>query len=295
MSVPNRMLSHPTHIDSTETNLSTYTVPLLDLSHGQQVEPFSITPLPSDKYFSLSSYHLYTTNYSPVNHYLKNSGALSLLLLVGFMTACLILRKGRYFFSEGLQMLFTFYEKKDTYNQITIKELWIHIFLCTLPIFMISIISYLFLQEQYPDTSITHHKWGIIALFMLLCAAFFIGRYLVHLIIGYTFDIQDTIRRYHKTEISVFEIFGILIFIPTLLYIYSPYHMVSTIALFVIVGIFILSQIVLFVKSINVFFNKKAIFSIGIVYLCSVEIVPYILLLNGFYLLYEKYYLFFST
>jgi Domain of unknown function (DUF4271) len=217
---------------------------------------------------------------------LKHQDSIFLSLLFCFFLISKIIQRGYRFFFEGLRVLFTFREKRDVFNEITIKEFWGNLFLILLPAFLMALLGYQYLQNADDVLRPSTHAWMTIGGVTLAISAFLLVKYLFYLLIGYTFEEMDFIRKYLRAYLVLIELFGILVFIPILVFLYAGVN--QEIALIVVLALFLITRIILFSRIIVFFFNKKVNFLFGIAYLCSVEIIPYLFLVLGFVFLYKE-------
>jgi hypothetical protein len=222
----------------------------------------------------------------PILPMLRQQDGIFLALLVCFLLISKILQRGYRFLFEGVRFMATFRERRDTFNEITIKEFWGNLFLTLQPAFLIALVAYQFFQQRYGMVEAPWHGLVTITSFTLLIAIFLIFKYFYYLLIGYTFDIKDFVLRFLRVNLVLLELLGILIFVPTLAYLYGTSY--QQIFLIAIVALFSITQIILFSRLIVFFFNKRVNFLFGIAYLCAVEIAPYVFLAFGFSFLYKE-------
>lgn len=233
---------------------------------------------------SLGSFKGYSGNQIP--SMLKHHDSIFLSLLLCFVLICKIIQRGYRFFFEGFRLLTTFREKKDLFNEITIKEFWGNLFLILLPSFLVSLLAYQYLQNSDDVLRQSSHIWLTLTGFILIIAGFLSLKYLFYLLIGYTFDIRDFVHQYLRAYLILLELLGILIFVPTLVYLYAGAY--QQVVLIIVAILFLIIRLILFSRLIAFFFNKKVNFLFGIIYLCSVEIIPYIFIIMGFAYLYKE-------
>lgn len=222
----------------------------------------------------------------PIPHILKHQDSVFLSLLLCFFLISKIIQRGHSFFFEGVRVLFTFREKRDVFNEITLKEFWGNLFLLLLPAFLMALLGYQYLQSTDDVLRPPGHTWMTIGGFTLLIAVFLFAKYMFYLLLGYTFDEKDFIQKYLRAYLILVELFGILVFIPVLVFLYASAGL--EIALITVFALFLITRIILFSRIIVFFFNKKVNFLFGIAYLCSVEIVPYLFLVLGFVFIYKE-------
>jgi hypothetical protein len=88
-------------------------------------------------------------------------------------------------------------------------------------------------------------------------------------------DMKRWINRYYR----LVELMGILLFLPTLFYVFMP-ELRNDIAMFFLF-IFIMSRIAILFGLLNIFVKNKIGGFYFFVYLCGTEIAPYILFYKG--------------
>lgn len=217
---------------------------------------------------------------------LKHQDGIFLILLLSFFLIGKMIQRGHSYFVKGLRLLATFREKRDDFSEITIKEFWGNLFLIILPAFLVSLLSYQYLQNGDDTIHPPGHIWCTIIGFTLVISLFVLFKYLFYSLIGYTFDVKEEMTSYLRVYFALNELFGILIFIPTLIFLYFGTYP-QTILLIVII-LYLITRVILFLRLIFFFLSKKINFLFGIVYLCSVEISPYVFLILGFIFFYKE-------
>ncbi len=216
---------------------------------------------------------------------LKNQDGISLTLLLCFFLICKVIQRGYRFFFEGLRLL-TFQEKKDVFNEVTIKEFWGNLFLILLPAYLLSLLAYQYFQYNDDVWRPPSHLWMTIVGFTLIIVSLLLVKYLFYELISYTFDIKEFVQKYLRSYFVLLELFGILIFVPVLVYIYAGND--QKIIILTVLILFLATRLILFSRLLAFFFNKRVNFLFGFAYLCTVEIIPYIILFLGFQFLYKE-------
>ncbi|HIB46920.1 MAG TPA: DUF4271 domain-containing protein [Flavobacteriaceae bacterium] len=142
----------------------------------------------------------------------------------------------------------------------------------------VSLFIYLFLKtQQYAIES-------PILFFIQICSiysVFVLSKFMVEKLIGAIFNIEKTINRYLYQKLSYRNLLAIVIFLANLIFFYT-YEPTPTILLIVLLVIAVLNGITLFYSYKT---NTKLIFRelfYFILYLCALEISPYIILYKAF-------------
>ena len=206
-------------------------------------------------------------------------------LLLCFMLLVRIYRKGSSFFKENMQLLFSSRDNVNFFNESTVSEFWYNLLLNFQTIFLSAIVVFIYLFESDPGTFSGNQMSATIFSFVLLITLFVAGKCLFYKIIGFLFDIQSFVSIWIRTYTAVIEMLGILAFIPVLLLVYFDYYHSALFIIFFL--LFILSRLIIIYRLGCFFLAKGVNFLYLIAYLCSVEIIPYILLYNGLVYLYR--------
>lgn len=212
----------------------------------------------------------------PVEH--QFSSVLFFLLALLFVVSSIIYKKG------GGNLLDSFGQKNVLLNrkkvlfnqQLIVSNIWVKFFLIIQSIIICSVFFFVYsLQDSIVplsryDTYL--HTYVVIAGALI---SFVIIKYLLYSIVELLFA-----KTKDHLLVDVYSwvicLYGILGFLPVVAYIYFP-----TIRFFAIISliiIFILARIIVFITSFN-FFMKLHIGTLSFfVYLCALEITPYLLM-----------------
>lgn len=213
----------------------------------------------------------------------QQDGVFALLLLCFFFFAY-VFKNGLSFFKETSRAIFSTRKNSSSHRETTVTVFWYNIILLFQSVLLIAIISFDFLLEKYklpePSNYFTTIISIIIAIYLFIAAKMVFYR-----LSGYIFNIQDSIRLWTRNYLLLLEIFGIIAFIPTLLLIYSDYFQ-DGIFIFLTV-LFIAMRLIVIYRVIVNFLKEKVNFLFLIVYLCTIEILPYYFLYRGLIFLYK--------
>lgn len=206
------------------------------------------------------------------------------LLLICFLFFSRIYSGSFSFFRENIRILFSNRDDIRLFSETTITDFWFNFILVFQSVLLSSIILFDIFLESDQYTKPFHSFWTIV-LFMVVISLFLGGKYLFYWIIGYLFNVRHKIHIWLRAYLFVTEMMGIIAFIPVLLLVYSQnYH--SFLVIFFIV-LFVISRLILFYKVITFFLQENINLLFLIAYLCSVEIIPYILLSQILIFLYK--------
>ncbi|SHG09249.1 DUF4271 domain-containing protein [Dysgonomonas macrotermitis] len=215
---------------------------------------------------------------------LENEDGVLVLLLICFLFFTRIYKGGITFFRENTRLLFSYRENSNLFSETTITEFWFNFILLFQNVLLTSIIIFdIFLESD--NNPLPKDSFATILVFIVIIALFISIKSLFYRFIGYVFDMKEYTNMWQRTYIIVLEMTGMIAFVPTLMMIYSQkFHFVLIIFF---ISLFIISRLILFYRIITFFLRQPVNFLFLIVYLCSVEIIPYILLYQVLIFLYK--------
>jgi len=206
------------------------------------------------------------------------------LLLICFLFLTRIYKGGFLFFKENSRLVFSSRENSSLFSETTITEFWYNIALVFQTILLTSIIIFAVFTEAN-DLYVPPNGFLTIVLFILSISLLEGLKYLFYKFMGYVFNVQSSVDIWLRSYIIVIEMTGIIAFIPVLIMVYSNnYHDILTIFFIIL---FIASRLIIFYRIIIFFLRENVNFLYLIVYLCSVEFLPYVLLYKGLTYLYK--------
>lgn len=215
---------------------------------------------------------------------LENEDGVLILLLVCFLFFTRIYKGGILFFKENTRLLFSNRENPNMFTETTIREFWFNFILLFQNVLLIAIILFdLFLE--FDEYSPPKDAFVTILVFISVLSLFIYFKLLFYRFIGYIFVVKEYMKIWIRTYIIVLEMMGMIAFVPTLIMVYSQSFHYILLSFFII--LFILSRLILFYRIITFFLRQHVNFLFLIVYLCSVEIIPYIILYQVLIYLYK--------
>ncbi|MEN9918941.1 MAG: hypothetical protein RL662_1377 [Bacteroidota bacterium] len=206
------------------------------------------------------------------------------LLLVCFILFTRIYKGQFSFFKENLSLLFTSHKNLNNFSETTTTEFWFNFILIFQTILLTSIVLFdsLFESGTY---AIPTNSFYTISLFTLTLFVFLLIKYFIYRFSGYLFYTHGGMDVWLRNYAIVVEMMGIIAFIPTLMLVYSQYyHEYLLIFFYILFGV---SRLILFYRLITFFFKENVNFLFLIAYLCSLEIIPYIILYQVLIHLYQ--------
>lgn len=212
-----------------------------------------------------------------------DDGILALLLLC-FVLFTRIYKGGLAFFNENIRLLFSFRKNQNLFAETTTTEFWFNFILIFQAILLASIVMFDFILES-EDHLVPNHSFYTIILFIFTITIFLLLRYLFYRFLGFIFQIKEQIEIWLRNYILVIEMMGVIAFIPTLMLVYSQNFHQYLLIFFIV--LFIISRLILFYRLAVFFLQGHVNFLFLIPYLCSVEIIPYMILYQVLIYLYK--------
>ena len=201
-----------------------------------------------------------------------------------FVLSALVFRTSGDALFSNFNYIFTFGSRnKNSYSQqITTSDIWTNLF-CVFQALVIY--SILFFDLTLERTSLFSNWYDYIVLFsqiFVVISLFILGKYILYKLMGVMFSNSKT-NGLIDVYLWVICLTGILSFIPIVAYIYIPE--MKTYVLFFLLAVFIVGRITVFIKSFSFFVKSHIGILYFFVYLCGVEIMPYMLLYKAIVLI----------
>ncbi len=212
------------------------------------------------------------------------------LLVVCFFIFAYVYQGGFSLLRENITMLFSIEKSSRRQYETTSRDVWNNYLLVFSSFILIAICLYDAFATYCGSNTEAFSKPDYASLltivsFVLIFIVFFLLKHVLNVFIGYVFNVKLGEMGYRGTTVIALEILGVIYFIPTLLLIYSDYWH-SQIIGFMLIS-FLIVKLILFYRIIVHFIREKFNFLFLFAYLCSSEIIPYLFLALGLYLVYR--------
>lgn len=219
-------------------------------------------------------------------HSLDQNDGISISLLFCFMLLIHVYRKGFSFFKENIHLTLFSQTESRMSRESTASDFWYNFLLILQTTFLFSLVSFVYFLET--KTDVIHPKFPFLMVlsFTLLFLLLEVVKCLFYKFTGYIFDLQKVVSTWIRAYTFVVKITGIFSFIPALFLIYFDYYHDILFVFFIL--LFIFSRLIIIYRLSLFFLQKNVNFLYLIAYLCSIEIIPYILLYKGMVYLYEN-------
>lgn len=163
-------------------------------------------------------------------------------------------------------------------QQITTSGIWSEVFLILQTSLIISMVAFTYSWKyglaEYPLQSVALIFGSIFLAVLLLILLKYVIYRLIHYVFN-DFGMDEWSGRY----ITVVELSGLIIFIPSLFFVFVPEY--AEVSLFVLAALAIIIVLVVFWNLFQIFHKNKIGLLYYFLYLCAVEILPFLLLYKG--------------
>lgn len=177
-----------------------------------------------------------------------------------------------------IQKFQSFFSKKDSVNLIVnpttnIAQFQLFITLFTICVFALTAHEFTY-QAQYP------FRFVDFSLFCGLFLGFYALKHILFEMVGNTFFDHKITKSYKSMYFSLFNIVAILLFPILILFTYQPvsWHQPLIITALSVLGLF---YIVLIIKLFQIFYTKPLALFYIFLYLCTLEILPILILIRA--------------
>lgn len=222
----------------------------------------------------------------PLPFRLEQTDGIFILIVLCFMMFVYIYQGSFKTIKSNLLLTFALGKANVNTRSYTSRDIWYSYYLILQFTIFVSITAYSIFNENTADITRNENPSITITLFILFISTFLILKSLLYKLTGYIFNIKQEMKAFEISQLFIIELLGIIYFIPTLLVVYSGYlHTTICIAMAII---FIIIEFIFFCQLAIFFVRKKFNFLYTIAYLCTMEIIPYLLLIFGIIYLYNN-------
>jgi len=270
-----------THIVNTVSALSTDTDSVKTLTPTSSV--FKVSGIPIDTSHTDSLIHFDTISpiqvpfqgFQGIQHPSTpaNQGWLFFLLLGLFFLLIFFLIRYPTFIKDTVQSFLKSYERGRNMNeeQFNVAPL-------SMVLFSLGVVSlYAFSFFYKPPETFELQSYGY---FLVITAAFFVFKWLTIQLIGFVFFDKSTFKLAKFSYFRLFFLLTIILFPLLTLHVYLPNS--SNWSSIVTLFLFIIAFMVLIIKFFQIFSTKFVAFFYIFLYLCTLEILPLILLIKAY-------------
>jgi hypothetical protein len=163
-------------------------------------------------------------------------------------------------------------------EQVTATEAWGDFFMMLQTLLIVAILLFTSLWDR-GLSSLTWRAYTVTFLgSLLILATMMLLKFLMYRTIG-TFFLPNDMKHWTSRYARLLELLGVSLFLPALFYVFLPE--LRDLMLIIILFIFIISRLVIVIGLLNIFVKNKVGVFYFFVYLCGIEVAPYLLCYKG--------------
>lgn len=205
-----------------------------------------------------------------------DSGVMALLLGV-FVIIALNFRHYSTFLSTFTQNLFSVRQRANAFDEkSTVSEARILVSLIILTCVCEGVIGF---SAVTLTTGLTPPVFPAIGALSLLALAYYLWQIVAYNVVGYTFTSAPRRKLWVKGFNASQSLLGITLTVPALAILFNPQLGPWLIALAAL--LYIIARVIFIIKGFRIFYNKSFALLYFILYLCSLEIIPLIIISNA--------------
>lgn len=209
-----------------------------------------------------------------VPYALSNDYIVTAILALCFFLLCYVLSRGTSLIIHQLKEFFSERERNNMFVE-TGNEFRYQIFLIFHAGIMLSILAYDFrLQHVFPQY--LYPSWEIIGYGIIVAFGYYVIKFLLYKLVNWVFFDKHQADRWDEICSLLISLQGLLFFPMACLSIYSIPD--SQYVLYSVLFVIILAKLLLFYKSFSIFFDKIHGLFYNILYFCTLETIPLLIL-----------------
>lgn len=198
------------------------------------------------------------------------------VIFLCFFLLVYVLMGGKRLFLQKIKSVFHERERQSLFDAEDRTGFTYRVFLFLLTSFMCGLLFFDYVQDYYPDIFNASSPYILLGADVGMFIVFYLLKGILYSFVNWIFFDRDSSRRWLDVYFFITCLTGIVLFPLVLLVVYFDLQPQSII---LYVGIVVIMYvIVLFYKCFSIFFREKYGFLYLIVYFCTLEIVPFLLL-----------------
>ncbi len=182
---------------------------------------------------------------------------------------------------EFLQNIKIFFSKKEPINIIQTETVNFAQFQIIITIFTISVFALTVYEVLFSPVSISVFKFKTFGLLFGITAGYYLLKHITFDMVGNTFFNRKITKTYKKMYFSLLNVLAVVLFPVLILFTYQPQNwqqplIISMVSLIVVFYIFLIMKI------FQIFHSKLLDLFYIFLYLCTLEIIPFLLLFRAY-------------
>ena len=212
-----------------------------------------------------------------VPYTLARDNVITLILAVCFVAMVVSVARSRRFISRQMRNFFHTQSRRTTILSETSTEIAFQVFLMVLTCLTVALVLYFYTDEYVTDLSAASdvsHQASVH--YFLLLTLFLAFKLLLYRLTNWVFFTRTAGIIWMKSQLLLWALAGIVLYPVMLLVVY--FHLQTTVAVTAVAGIVVIVETLSFYRSYLLFFKEKRFPLQNVLYLCTLEVVPLLLL-----------------
>ncbi len=208
----------------------------------------------------------------PVPYSVHSDNTITLLLLVIFIMAVILLSGARNFLArQAKTFLYGHYDGGADITE-TGSEVRFQLFFVLLTSLLLSLFFYFYTLQYYGDTFILRSQYYLITIYLAMSTAYFLLKAACYTIVNNVFFDGKRNQQWLKSLLFIITLEGMLSFPLIILWAYFGLS-TQTVAIY-FTGVLVIVKILTFYKTYVIFFRRNVVKLQIFLYFCTLEIVP---------------------
>ncbi|MEG0949243.1 MAG: DUF4271 domain-containing protein [Bacteroidales bacterium] len=214
------------------------------------------------------------------------SSWISLLLILCFLVVTASYRSSNKFIQYIVSEIFDYKERSGFHQKSTLNMVRLKAALLFMTFLIEGLALFVVFTKFEPRISFSELKdITLVGAFSACFAFFYLSQLAVYSIISYTFTNKTNAGMISGTLTGITILRGLLLFIPVLI---SIYHSIPlNIFIFITISLYFATRILFIYKGVKIFFSDFYRLIYVVLYLCTFEIAPLLVIYKGLFLLFS--------
>lgn len=213
---------------------------------------------------------------TPLPYRFRNDDIVTSLLMVSFFLVVWVITNSRHYLHETLKNFFRTRERDNMFAERTEKELQGQVFMVFETCFVLGILFFDYTQHRLPEVFNNVSPYRILGVATGICTLYYLLKMGLYAFVNHVFFDRSRNRLWNEAYVLSILALGLALLPVTLLVVYFGLSFAHLSLLFF--GVLLVVKALLFYKCFSIFFNQIGRGVHLILYFCTLEIVPLLVL-----------------
>lgn len=213
---------------------------------------------------------------TPVAYRLRSDNGITALLLLCFFISAYVLSKGKKFFLQQIKDFTYTRERASIFTNTTAVDFRYRLLLLFQTCVLLSVCFFDYFQENQPELTARYPSYLLLGIYITVCIAGLFFKWQLYRLLGWVFFDKSKTSIWLESYSVILYYLGFSLFPLLLLAVY--FDLPTYILLPCILSLIIIAKILMFYKWIKLFFIPTYGIFYLIVYFCTLELIPLLVL-----------------